>query len=129
MSTFVPSKVDLKDSAIPLVATFGKAESEHAAALMVGALVALGDEWRPLTPGEIGKFIEQAVGNKQEPFYGLRNNPFFKPNFFRLAADGYAVFTGKDDTLHVLGQGASWRTVAFTEKGIEALRNRKRRAA
>jgi hypothetical protein len=64
MIDFKPSEIDpFARSLVPFVATFRHAESEVFAAMLVGALVMYGDEWRPVVPREIGLFLAKMTGD------------------------------------------------------------------
>lgn len=109
---FKPSDVVLHPGA-PLVATFGKAEREQAAALIVLALAELGDEWRSITNKEIMDTFETKARAGESPAFDYARNPFFRPAPSELAAEGFIRRTGAGD------EGG---TIEFTEKGIEAMR-------
>jgi len=94
----------------PLMATFGKAECEAAAALIVNACRFHGDVFGPVTP----KMVGEALNLKEEPWKSLNRNPFFKPDFRKLADKGYAEFDGDPNGHNI--------PIRFTEKGLAALR-------
>jgi hypothetical protein len=109
--------IDFKPSQVviivpPLVATMGRAESEHAATLLVLACATKGDTWGPIQPEEVGKAIHVALEERREPWHSLNRNPFFKPDFYELVSKGFARWTQEE------GKGP----IAFTDKGLERLR-------
>jgi hypothetical protein len=89
-----PSDVNLLDSVPPLVGTLHKSEREAAATLIVRCCVLNGDTWRPCKPEEIGHAIQHDLDGKIEPLHGLRNNPFWNPDFHALVAGGFARWLG-----------------------------------
>jgi hypothetical protein len=112
---FKPSDVSLTHSFPPLVGTMDKTEAENAALLIIRALVRNGDEWKPITPKEMGLSIDLDLKEKCEPLTALSRNPFFNPDFSRLVADGFARWLGEPKSHNC--------PLEFTEKGIEALRS------
>ncbi len=108
---FTPSQVFL-NCIPPLTATMGRAEREHAAALLVRACQVMGDRWQPVTPAMLGEVIQADLAAQAEPLSSLNRNPFFCPDFHDLAAKGFARWTEED------GKGP----LELTERGIEALR-------
>lgn len=94
-----------------LSSTFKRAESEQAAAIIVRTCQVLGDEWKAVTPQEIGKAMKDDLDNKTEPFYSLSNNPFFRPDFHELVGKGFATCAFET--------GAP---IEFTEEGMAALK-------
>lgn len=90
--------------AIPLDNTFGHAETEVAAALMVGALAATGDTWRPLGLDDLMAHVAaQGIGH-------VARNPFLRPDFAGL------LLTGAIEEV-----GTMPETFAFTASGRAAL--------
>lgn len=116
---FKPSDVDLRGSFPPLVGTMERAELEMAASLLVRACQVRGDAWQPVSPMQIGIVINDDLAAKCEPFYSLNQNPFFRPDFWKLAEKGFARFTAE-------GKGAP---IELTEAGIERLRRWARKPA
>jgi hypothetical protein len=108
--SFKPSDVVLH--APPLAGTMGKAEREHAAALMVRACQQYGDEWGAVPWSAVKSVILADVESKREPVSSLMSNPFFRPDVKSLADAGYCTITGE------LGKIES---ATFTVKGIRAL--------
>jgi hypothetical protein len=109
--SFKPSEVFL-NAIPPLTATMGRFEREFAAALLVRACQVDGDAWRGFTPAELGKVIARDLEAKVEPMVSWNRNPFLRPDFRDLVAQGFAACTDLDN-------GAP---VEFTERGLEALR-------
>lgn len=89
LPAFKPSQVFL--STPPLGACFHKCEAECAAALLVWACQQLGDEWQWLQLKKIGAAMDVAMKAEPmpDPIKSWARNPFFRPDFDRLAADGY----------------------------------------
>ena len=110
--TFKPSQVSFHTSFPPLVDTMGKTESEAAALLMLIAMIRQGDEWKTVTPKELGAAIDAELELKSEPLTALSRNPFFRPDFQRLVKDGFARFTQEEKHN---------QPIEFTEQGIAAL--------
>lgn len=79
----------------PLCGTMGRAELEHAAALIVRTCAVLGDAWRPVAPKDVGIVLNTDVLGHVEPFAKLIENPFFKPDFFALAESEFARWTAE----------------------------------
>ena len=77
----------------PLAATMGKAEAEHAAALIVRACQVNGDAWQPCTWAQIKAAVQADVDSKTAPFDNLIHNPFFRPDVYDLVARGFARWT------------------------------------
>lgn len=115
MSKFWPSQVFLNEIP-PLVGTMGRSEIEHAAALLVRACQVRGDVWAPVAPTDMGAVLTRDLESDIDPWRALDRNRFFNPNFDALVERGFAKRL--DD-----GRGHPRRaSLAFTEKGIEALR-------
>ena len=123
---FKPSEVDLFRSFPPLCATFAKSEAEFTAAMMVRVLVARGDTWRPVKWEEIRETVLadlDAVADGKDSadplsrlVFEMVSNPFLRPDFPRLARDGYITLTGEP------------QIAEFTPKGLEQLRTWVRRS-
>lgn len=107
---FKPSQVQLAPDA-PLVATMGRAELEHAAAMIVRACQVSGDVWQPIAPTRMGVVINDDLAAKREPFHSLNTNPFFRPDFRGLVEKGFARWTAD-------GSGAP---IELTAEGIARL--------
>lgn len=108
--------IDFKPSQViiivpPLVATMGRAESEHAAALLVLACQCHGDTWGSMTPRQVGEAIQWALDGNRDPWPSLNRNPFFKPDIYELVSKGFARWTENEGG-----------PVAFTDAGLERLR-------
>lgn len=88
-----PSEVVLGPD-VPLVGTLGKAEFEHAAAMLVRACQVLGDKWQPVDPDEGIEVFRKDVEAKTAPWVHLNTNPFFQPDFRGLVEAGFANWTG-----------------------------------
>ena len=107
---FKPSDVVLC-APLPLIDTFERAVAEHAAAMIVRALARSKNEWRVITPQEVGAEIKADIEEDKEPFASLNKNPFFRSDFFMLVKLGYAEW-----------ENVEGKALKFTDKGIEALR-------
>jgi hypothetical protein len=105
---FKPSDVQLVVP--PLVDTFGRAELEHAASVIVRACQFHGDTWQPIKPTQVGEAMHHDCTNNREPFSSLYRNPFFTFDFAKLA---FAGFTSHDEKTNAY---------SFTDKGFEQLR-------
>lgn len=70
--------------------TFGKAEAEWAAGLIVRACQLQGDEWKAVTATDIGDAIRADIAAKAEPFASLVRNPVFRPDVWQLIDLGFA---------------------------------------
>lgn len=88
-----PSEVDLCWGFPPLTDTYGRVELEAAATLIVFACQCAGESFTPQRAVDIKAAIDLALELKLEPLYGLRNNPFWKPNFNGLVENGFARWT------------------------------------
>lgn len=110
---FAPSEVVLH--AIPLVGTLGRTEREMAAALIVRACQVNGDTWQPVTPKMIREMLERDAADGVEPMASLNRNPFARPNFWELVAEGYAS-----------GDPAKHEPLALTEKALAKIRKYRR---
>lgn len=109
-----PSDVRMFRGLLPLVGTFGRAELEFAAALLVRTCVRNGDEFGAHPPRSIGVTMKADVDEALEPWVSFARNPFVpRPDFRGLAEAGFAEFLGDVD------QGAP---VQFTAKGLDVLR-------
>lgn len=89
MPNFKPSQVYL--GMPPLGACFNKCEAECAAAVLVWACQQLGDEWQRLPVKTLGETLDVALkaDPMPEPVKSWARNPFFRPDFDRLTADGF----------------------------------------
>ena len=110
---FRPSQVFLWRGAFPLVGCFGRSEREFAAGILVRACLANGDAWGPITPQQLGESLK-ADCESVEPWVTFNRNPFIRPDFADLVAEGFASF---DEDPHV-NKGTPIR---FTEKGLAIL--------
>ncbi len=111
---FRPSQVRLWRAWLPLIDTFGQAETEFAAALMVIGCRFYADEWQPLCPRQIGHAMK-AAGQPGGQMHHLADQAMIpRPDMRRLAADGFAVFLGDEN-----GDDVPLR---FTQKGYDMLR-------
>ena len=110
MSThdFKPSEVRL--SFLPLIGTLGRTEREIAAALIVRTCQVNGDTWQPVTPRMIGDTLRRDVEDGVEPFASLNGNPFARPDFWDLVAQGYAS-----------GDPSKDEPLALTDKALVAI--------
>jgi DNA-binding PadR family transcriptional regulator len=104
-ATFRPSDVVLQ--AMPLIGTFGHAEAEAAAALIVLACVDAGDEWKPLTLAELQATFERHYNER--PWMRV---PFLRPDLNALAREGYALMSTND---------AGKKCIALSQLGLEQL--------
>lgn len=97
---------------LPLIGTFGRAELEFAAALMVLACRDNGDTWQAVKPREVGNAM-QLAGEKGKEMHHLKGNPFLpRPDIHGLIEKGFAEFDGNPE------DGCPIR---FTAKGLEVL--------
>ena len=103
---FMPGDVVLDTP--PLVGAMGRSELEFAAAMLVFALKTKGIGWQPILMSEVLRAIMDHL--KQEPIASWANNPFLRPDFLGLAAQGFALRADHPDS------------IVFTLRGIEALR-------
>ena len=99
-------------AALPLVDTFGRAETEFAACLLVLACVTFGDEWKAHPPQDIGRAMKEA-GERGGALCHLKDGPIPPPDFRLLASNGFAEFLGDPDGVGV--------PIQFTAKGYEKL--------
>lgn len=112
---FKPSQVRMWRGVLPLIDTFGHAETEFAAALMVLACGKQGDQWQPVSLPQMGEAMKKE-GEPGGVLAHLRTNPFTpSPDFRRLASDGFAVFLGDPDDVPA-------PPIRFTDKGLDILR-------
>ena len=110
-----PSQVCLWRSLLPLIATFGHAETEFAAALLVQACAHFGDSWNPQTPQQLGVALKVQLEDPKSGWAQLDGNPFVpRPDFRKLAEEGFARFLGDPD--------AKGTPIEFTENGFAVLR-------
>ena len=114
MESFKPSQVVL-NAVPPLVGTMGHSECEHAAALIVRACQVRGDAWAPVGPRDIGEVLNADIDARTPPWPALGRNPFFRPDFHKLVACGFAKWIGE-------GEGEKDQPMELTPAGIEALR-------
>jgi len=103
---FKPSHVVL--AVPPLTGTMGRAEREHAAAIIVRTCQVQGDEWKSVTEDQVMAMLTADLEAGTQPFVSLIKNPFFKPDPAALVAAGFAKRDGE--------------ALELTAKGIEALR-------
>lgn len=108
---YLPSQVMLNASFPPLVATMKRTEREIAAALIVRACQVHGDRWQAVSPKLIGETLQADVAARTEPMASLSSNPFARPDFHSLVAEGYAS-----------GDLATHAPLELTEKAFEAMR-------
>jgi hypothetical protein len=113
---FKPSDVRMWRGILPLVDTFGQAETEFAAALMVLTCAENGDTWGPIVPLQMGLAMRKAM-LAGGPLEHLKRNPFLpRPDHRRLVADGFARFIGDDP------DAKPAPAIEFTPKGFDVLR-------
>jgi hypothetical protein len=89
----VPSGIALVG--VPLVGALGKAEIEHAAALIIRVCQVRGDKWQPVDAEAIGDVLRAEVDAKNEPFCSLVRNPFFRPDVWALIEKGFGRWTAE----------------------------------
>lgn len=90
MTTLRPSDVHL--GVIPLVGTLGRAELEHAAALLVRACQLHEDKWQPVSLEMVGATIAHDSTNLVGALPFWITNPFMaRPDFYGLLRRGYAT--------------------------------------
>jgi len=116
---FKPEDV-LVQTPLPFVGTFGRAESEFMAAILVLLLVKLDRGWSPIQQHEMGDIIGAAEGEEKKQFEHLYTNPFVRPARNTLVEDGYVMLLPTKDP--------KLKSMAFTEKGVERLRKWVRKA-
>ena len=88
--------------------TFDKAEKEFAATLVVLWHYDMKhDDWTPVSPKAV---IEWAFETDLRSVKAMRSNPFVRPDFVQLAADGYVDGWENVDAIGV-----------FSAKGLERL--------
>jgi hypothetical protein len=97
---------------IPLVDTFGKAEVEIAAAMLVRACHDHGDAWQKLTWAQVQATLRRDIEAKRPPFVHLVGNPFMRPDFHELARLGLTVAEGEGDA----------KTFEFTPEALARIR-------
>lgn len=115
MPEFKPSDVRMWRSVLPLIDTFGHAETEFAAALIVLASKHAGDEWQPLVLKQLAEAMKKE-GEEGGQLHHLRTNSFLPyPDLRRLVEDGFAFFGGDPDADPA-------PTIQFTAKGYDVLR-------
>jgi hypothetical protein len=86
-----PSEIRFDTSFPPLVGTLGRTEREAAASLLILACQHHGDVWQPITVKQIGEALRAAVEAGRQPFTALNSNPFWRPDFHDLVAQGFAA--------------------------------------
>ncbi len=101
----------------PLPGTFGKAELEQAAAMLVRTLQVHDRESSPVLPKEIGTMLDAELAaaktaGKRHPW----DHPFFRPNFDGLIEQGFARWVEVD------GLSGHARPIEFTESGLARLK-------
>ena len=112
-----PSDIDLTATVPPLVDTLRSVEAEGMAALLVLALAANGDEWRPIGWTEVRDHFLGLIRESVEPWISLARNPFWRPGLNRFLAEqqdrtGFAYcFATKDEN----------DQISFTFAGLLAL--------
>lgn len=82
-----PSDIDLTATIPPLVDTMRSAEAEAMASLLVLALAANGDEWRPIGWSEVRDHFLGLIRESVEPWVSLARNPFWRPGLSRFLAE------------------------------------------
>jgi hypothetical protein len=113
VAEFRPSQVYLWRGLFPLVGCFGRSEREFAAGILVRACLRNGDAWGPITPQQLGESLQEDV--KEEPWATFQKNPFIRPDFADLVAEGFAAW---DDDPHVNKS----TPIRFTDRALEILR-------
>ena len=85
-----------------LADTFGHAEAEQFAMIMVLALADAGDEWRPISIRDIADFMQRS------PLIGeFKWNPLYRPSLGDLYARGFVVVSSTSDTVEFTGAALS----------------------
>jgi hypothetical protein len=100
---------DIIISMPPLTGVFGRTEGECAAAMLIWYLQTHGDEWKGVTPTDLGYALKVAVG---EPVASWAGNPFFRPDVAYLSSKGFIT---KLD-------GSHNQPLEFTELGLQRLK-------
>lgn len=100
----------------PLPGTFGRAELEYAAALLVRTLQVLDRPWGPVLPHEIDSMLdielaEAKAAGKRHPW----DHPFFRPDFDGLIEAGFARWIEQE------GLSDRFRPIEFTTAGLEMM--------
>lgn len=97
---------------------FRRAEMELAAGVYVWACAALGDEWQPIRPRQMGELLKLGVCPSMEM---ALNQPFCRPDFHALAAQGFGAFDGDpNDPGHKAAGGTPF---TLTEAGLAVIEN------
>lgn len=112
--SFKPSDIDpFLRSPVPFVATFNHSESEIFAAMLVGAMVANGDEWKPIEPRAVGVWLRDVImvdPEQKKIWEGFIM--IARPHPHTLVKEDFCRFVG-DDEQHA--------AIEFTELGLERL--------
>lgn len=116
-SRFKPSELPLALSTI--ADTFGRAESEYAALILIGALRLRDDAFGPISWTEAGKLVIAEAKAGREPWASFAANPFFRPQIAELVATQRHP-DGSQFHFATMTDGV----VEFTAIGLAALRRR-----
>lgn len=116
MIDFKPSQVAmLSKSYLPFIGTFGSAEIEMAAGVIVAALAHHGDEWAPILSGQIGEWM--ACLPKESRWRDILSNPFTQIDVDQLIKGGWARWVGDES------QGRK-RPIELTQAALERIREK-----
>ena len=114
-----PSEVQKRmwRAALPFVGSgFRRAEMELAAGLYVWACAALGDEWQPIRPRQMGELLKSDTRSSMAM---ALNQPFCRPDFHALVAQGFGAFDGDlNDPGHKAAGGTPF---ALTGAGLAVI--------
>lgn len=109
---FKPSDVVMWRAVMPLIDTFGRAEMEAAAALIVLVCQRRGDVWAPVSAKSVGGELRSVIADGVEPWASVNRNPFFRPDIRALISKGFAQWVGGDES----------QVVEFTAAGFDRVR-------
>lgn len=94
----------------PIPGTFGRAELEQAAAMLIRTLQVLDRPWGPVMPQDLGQALNVDLLMKH-PW----RHPFFNPDFDGLIENGFAQWVERE------GCEGRGRPMEFTPKGLARL--------
>jgi hypothetical protein len=87
----------LDGGGFPLPDTFGRADFEMAAGMIVLACALYDDKWQPVSGPQIAFALTQNIKAGRQPWAALRLNPARpRPAFMAFAERGFARFTESD---------------------------------
>ncbi|MDP2275263.1 MAG: hypothetical protein Q8K32_31245 [Archangium sp.] len=103
----------------PLTGTFGRAEVEHTAALLIFCCWQLGDAWQPIGIEHIEGLMKQALSHTLPAPLGEPWLRSFMTNPFIITSPGSLLQHPEWFTAHGVGEETLF---GFTELGLEHLR-------